>query len=74
MPHPSQSQPWYRRLIVGIEIGPTGANDQDQVFMAQATGREFVAQLRRGLPESPYYLSWASVDKPTRFADLVFTR
>jgi hypothetical protein len=42
--------------------------------MAQATGRNFVAQLRRGLPESPYYLSWASVDKPTRFADLVFTR
>jgi hypothetical protein len=29
---------------------------------------------RPALPESPYYLSWADVDKPTRFADLIFTR
>ena len=43
MPHPSP--PWYRRLIVGIEIGPTGANDGDDVYMARATGREFVANL-----------------------------
>ena len=51
MPHPSQSQPWYRRLIVGIEIGPTGANDEDAVFMARATGRNFVAQLLRAHAE-----------------------
>ncbi len=34
--------PWYRRLLVGIEVGPTGANDKDPIYMARATGKEIV--------------------------------
>jgi len=46
-----QHLPWYRRLLVGIEIGPTGANDEDQVYMSRATGREIVANLLRARAE-----------------------
>jgi hypothetical protein len=44
-------QPWYRRLLVGIEIGPTGANDKDNIYMAKATGKAFVEQLLRAKAE-----------------------
>jgi hypothetical protein len=47
----NESQPWYRRLRVGIEVGPTGANSQDDVYMAAASGREIVANLVRAQAE-----------------------
>ena len=37
--------PWYRKLKVGIEIGPTGNNDGDDIFMSKATGKEWIEQL-----------------------------
>ena len=37
--------PWYRKFNVGIEIGPTGNTDQDDIFMAKATGKEWIEQL-----------------------------
>ena len=43
----SEPLPWYRRLRVGIEVGPTGANDQDAIYMAKASGKEIVANLVR---------------------------
>jgi hypothetical protein len=46
-----RSSPWYRRALVGIEIGPTGANDKDNVFMAKATGQAFVEHCRRARAE-----------------------
>jgi hypothetical protein len=39
---------WYRRLLVGVEIGPTGANDKDSIYMSGARGSEWVEALRRG--------------------------
>ena len=36
--------PWYRKLKVGIEIGPTGDNDGDDIFMSKATGKEWIEQ------------------------------
>jgi hypothetical protein len=44
-PTPASDLPWYRRLLVGIEIGPTGANDVDEIYMARATGAEWVRNL-----------------------------
>jgi hypothetical protein len=37
--------PWYERVAVGIEIGPTGANDKDAVYMAEARGSQWVNAL-----------------------------
>ncbi|NUQ70784.1 MAG: beta-galactosidase trimerization domain-containing protein [Chthonomonadales bacterium] len=39
--------PWYRERHVGIEIGPTGANDRDRTFFSRASGRDWVEGLRR---------------------------
>ena len=39
--------PWYRKCLVGIEIGPTGANDQDRLYMSKATGKDWVEALLR---------------------------
>jgi len=44
-------KPWYRRCLVGIEIGPTGANDQDGVYFHKATGRDWVEALLRAHAE-----------------------
>ena len=38
--------PWYRTKLVGIEVGPTGANLQDPVYMSQANGKRIVDCLR----------------------------
>ena len=43
--------PWYRRLLVGIEIGPTGANDKDNIYMARATGKEIIENLVKARTE-----------------------
>jgi hypothetical protein len=43
--------PWFRRRLVGVEIGPTGANDQDRIYMSRATGREWVENLLRAKAE-----------------------
>lgn len=40
-------RPWYRRCLVGIEIGPTGANDRDRIYFSKATGKDWVAALLR---------------------------
>jgi hypothetical protein len=39
------SIPWYRRTLVGIEVGPTGANNEDPQFFARASGREMIASM-----------------------------
>lgn len=39
--------PWFKRLLVGMEIGPTGANDHDSVYMSAATGSKWVDALVR---------------------------
>ncbi len=44
-PHQAPSDggpPWYRSLLVGIEWGPTGANDHDAVYMSKATGKQII--------------------------------
>jgi len=46
-PRPETNLPWYRRLMVGMEIGPTGANDKDQIFYSRVTGKEVVENLVR---------------------------
>ena len=38
-PAETGEQPWFRRMLVGLEYGPTGANDGDDVYMAGITGR-----------------------------------
>lgn len=43
--------PWYRRMLVGIEIGPTGANDKDDVYIARATGKEIIENLAKARAE-----------------------
>ena len=43
--------PWYRRAWVGIEVGPTGANDRDPIYMARATGKEIVESLVKARAE-----------------------
>lgn len=42
-----QAEPWYRKTLVGIEIGPTGANDKDAIYMSHPTGKEWAANLAR---------------------------
>ncbi len=37
--------PWFRRHWVGIEWGPTGANDADPVYMSRASGEQIVGKL-----------------------------
>ncbi len=45
---PKEAKPkWYRSLLVGMEIGPTGANDKDSIYMSQANGAEWVRALGR---------------------------
>lgn len=44
-------QPWYRRYLVGIEIGPTGANDRDRIYFSRATGKDWVQALLRAHAE-----------------------
>ena len=44
-------QPWYRRMLVGLEYGPTGGNDGDDVYMAGITGREIIENVRRANAE-----------------------
>ncbi len=34
--------PWFRRCLVGIEFGPTGANDRDFVYFSKASGAQIV--------------------------------
>src|ERR1700722_13551723 len=43
--------PWFKRLLVGIEIGPTGANDHDSLYMSAATGKRWVEALLRARAE-----------------------
>lgn len=43
--------PWYRRLMVGIEVGPTGANDKDSIFYSKATGKGIVRNLVKAKAE-----------------------
>ncbi len=38
--------PWYRRLRVGIEWGPTGANEVDGVYLSQITGQKIIQNQR----------------------------
>ena len=44
-------QPWFRRMLVGLEYGPTGGNDGDNVYMAGITGREIIDNVRRANAE-----------------------
>jgi hypothetical protein len=37
--------PWYSSKLVGIEYGPTGANDGDDIFMSNITGQQVVDAL-----------------------------
>ena len=37
--------PWYKRSLVGIEVGPTGANSEDGQFFARASGKEIITQM-----------------------------
>lgn len=50
-PRPETNHPWYRRLMVGMEVGPTGANDKDQIFYSRVTGEEIVENLVRAQVE-----------------------
>ncbi|MBN1418869.1 MAG: beta-galactosidase trimerization domain-containing protein [Planctomycetes bacterium] len=47
----SDDRPWFRRHIVGIEWGPTGANDRDEIYMSRASGRDIIAALARARSE-----------------------
>lgn len=40
-----QKQAWFDRLLVGIEVGPTGANDKDNVYMSNARGKDIVENI-----------------------------
>ena len=44
-------RPWYQRMSVGLEYGPTGANDGDSVYMAGVTGREIIENVARAKAE-----------------------
>jgi hypothetical protein len=44
-PEAETNLPWYRRLLVGMEVGPTGANDKDGIFYSRATGKDIVEHL-----------------------------
>lgn len=39
--------PWYATKLVGVEYGPTGANDGDSLYMSAVTGQQIVDGLRR---------------------------
>jgi hypothetical protein len=66
--------PWYRKTLVGIEVGPTGANAHDSVYMARATGKEIIENLVRAKVEYgvlfmkdmefAYYNSKAAIKAP----------
>lgn len=45
VPQNDPKSPWYRKSLVGIEIGPTGANDRDTIYMAEASGEKWVNAL-----------------------------
>lgn len=38
----AEEKPWYERFLVGIEVGPTGANDKDDIYMSRANGKDIV--------------------------------
>jgi len=38
----SQNPRWYLRHLVGIEWGPTGANDKDKIYLSRATGKQII--------------------------------
>ena len=46
-----EETPWYRRYLVGIEWGPTGANDRDRVYMSRAHGGEIIRNLVKARAE-----------------------
>lgn len=50
-PIQTADQPWFRTRLVGIEIGPTGANDRDRSYMSKATGKDWVDALLRAKAE-----------------------
>lgn len=37
--------PWFRNRWLGIEIGPTGHNDKDDLFMSGITGKEIIEKV-----------------------------
>lgn len=48
---PDVQSPWYRQLLVGIEVGPTGANDKDQIYMARVSGKEIIENIVKSKSE-----------------------
>jgi hypothetical protein len=56
-----ESVPWYRRSLVGMEIGPTGAqfgsDPRDTGYAARFDGREIVRRCREAHAE--YVVIWA---------------
>jgi hypothetical protein len=46
-PGQNAALPWYRKCLVGIEIGPTGANDRDRVYFSKARGKDWIEALLR---------------------------
>ncbi|HQH51868.1 MAG TPA: hypothetical protein PKY01_05545 [Candidatus Hydrogenedentes bacterium] len=45
-PLAANTEPWYKRYLVGIEYGPTGANTLDrEIYMSQATGKQIIENL-----------------------------
>ena len=47
----SEVVPWYRSLSVGIEWGPTGANDLDSIYCSKALGKEIIRFLAKARAE-----------------------
>lgn len=43
--------PWYRHRLLGIEVGPSGANDQDSIFYSRVSGKEIVKNLLKAKVE-----------------------
>ena len=41
----AEEKPWYEGLLVGIEVGPTGANDRDDIYMSRANGKDIVQNI-----------------------------
>jgi hypothetical protein len=41
----SSELPWYRRLWVGMEVGPSGVNQTDSIFYSRASGQAIVESL-----------------------------
>ncbi len=42
---------WHRRCLVGIEWGPTGANDKDAVYMSKARGKAIIEDMVKARSE-----------------------